>query len=260
MNNKIRFAKMHGLGNDFVFVGSPNRRFEPNGELAKELCHRKYGVGADGLVVVSSSQKGDYRMRIFNPDGFEAEMCGNALRCSAKYVFDSGYSEKTDFLVETAAGCRRARVTENGAECSLGVPELLGTGTVVLEGKRFEYRHISMGNPHCVIFCHPMEEELFLRCGAAAEHHPLFPEGVNAEFCTVLNESELSMRVWERGVGETLSCATGAGAAAFCAFSAGFCKNSISVRQPGGDLKILVSDKGEVFASGECRLVFRGEF
>ncbi len=260
MSSKIKFTKMQGLGNDFVFVGSPKAHFSPDTDFIRSICHRKYGIGADGLVTITASAEGDYFMRIFNPDGTEAEMCGNALRCSARYVVRCGYSGKSAFSVQTVAGIRKVRITENGSECSIGTPKINGAGSIFLEGHEFEYFSVSTGNPHCVIFCRPLDDDLFLRCGAAAERHPFFPNGANAEFCTVLHNGEILMRVWERGVGETLSCATGSGAAAYTAFTEGLCGNETRVRQPGGVLDIRIDAKGEVFASGECIAVFCGEY
>lgn len=258
----MKFTKMQALGNDFMIVGSPRSHFMPDGDLIAEVCDRKYGIGCDCFVTVGASENADYRMRVFNPDGFEAEMCGNALRCSAKYVFSSGYSTKKCFSVETLSGIRRAELSEDGSNVRafVGVPEIESFGSISLAGLEFPYVSVSVGNPHCVLFTGGIGDGDFRICGRAAETHPMFPNGTNVEFAAVSHSGDILLRIWERGIGETLSCATGSCAAAFAAYKDGRCGSSVSVHQPGGTLSVDIDGSGNTSVLGECRTVFRGEY
>jgi diaminopimelate epimerase len=273
----LRFVKMHGLGNDFVVVkaiGVPNRV----GELAQLVCDRHLGVGADGLVFMLPSAKADLRMRVFNPDGSEAEMCGNAIRCVAKYAYEDGFQRKTKLRVETGAGIliprlriKDGKVTE--VEVDMGEPVLERglipvTGPpgkvldepVTVDGDTFRITAVSFGNPHCVIFLPDFEQLKLDVIGPKIEKHPVFPKRTNVEFVQVVDKGAIRVRVWERGAGPTLACGTGACASAVAAFLNGLTGRKVKVSLPGGDLSIFWDDDNHVYMTGPATEVFRGEW
>ena len=234
----MKFTKMQGIGNDYVYVNTFEERIGDPQKLAKALSDRHFGVGSDGLVLIAPSEKADFRMVMYNADGSQSAMCGNASRCVAKYVYERGMTRKTVLTLETGAGIRTLYLTVRGGrvesvrvdmgrpvtECER-VPCLLGKGVVTRREIRaldrvFEITPVSMGNPHGVLFFDEPVEGLDLgRYGPALESHPAFPEKVNIEFVNVLSPGRLRMRVWERGSGVTLACGTGACAAAACAWA-----------------------------------------
>lgn len=262
------FVKMHGLGNDFVIIdfraGLPAR---PDfSGLARRLCPRRFGIGADGLVAMCDSQVADLGMRIFNPDGSEAEMCGNGIRCLAKYAYEHGGVPKAEMSIETPAGIKTVnlvveagRVTQVAVDMgppdfgAVGVPLRVGTHT-------FSMTALSMGNPHCVIPVQDLSAVDLESLGPVIESLPLFPQRTNVEFVQVLAPDHLKARVWERGAGATLACGTGA-----CAALAALARQDLSLRRavvdlPGGSLQIEWRADGHVIMTGPASEVFRGEF
>jgi len=279
---KIDFVKMHGLGNDFILIDCLSK---PVGDLsflsylAKRLCNRNFGIGADGLMLILPSSKADLRMRIFNYDGSEAQMCGNGIRCFAKYAYENKLLSKNKFTVETLAGIiiPELTITNNkilGVKVNMGTPKLRrreipmngkDTLTVVNETLKikpeqtFKITCVSMGNPHCITFVNDVQSISVDEIGPKIENHPLFPEKTNVEFIQVLNKQEINFRVWERGVGETLACGTGACAALVAAVLNKKTDRKATIHLPGGDLDIQWADDGHVYMTGPAELVFRGE-
>jgi len=279
---KIDFIKMHGLGNDFILI---NCLYKSLGDssflsyLAKKLCDRNFGIGADGVILILPSSKSDLRMRIFNSDGTEAQMCGNGIRCFAKYAYENKLISKIKFTVETLAGIITPELIFKDKEISgikvdMGIPKLKrreipmegkDTLTVVNETLKinpeqiFKITCISMGNPHCIIFVNDVQSIPVDEIGPKIENHPLFPEKTNVEFIQVLNKQEINFRVWERGVGETLACGTGACAALVAAALNTKTDRQALVHLAGGDLNIQWVDNGHIYMAGPAELVFKGE-
>lgn len=276
----MRFAKMHGLGNDFIVIYGLREVPERVGELAVRMCDRHFGVGADGLVFILPSARADCRMRIFNADGSEAEQCGNAIRCVAKYVYDHGIVDTVQPRIETAgAGVQQLTLSVSGGKVdavrvNMGAPvleparipttfdgERLVDETIEAAGRPFRITALSMGNPHCVVFVDDAEAVDLERWGPALEHHPLFPNRTNVEFVTVRTRRQLHMRVWERGAGPTLACGTGACASLVAAVLNGIAERSADVRLPGGSLHIEWDERdGNVYMTGPAETVFFGEW
>lgn len=278
----MEIVKMHGIGNDFVFIDhfhKQPREGQPEGdypELARKLCHRQFGVGGDGLIAVLPSDVADARMRIFNLDGSEPEMCGNGIRCFARYISDKGYIKKNPLQVETLAGILTLHLIVEGGKVAgvrvdMGEPILksdlipvLTQGEPVIgvklevEGQEFEFSAVSMGNPHCIIFVEDYENLDFERFGPAIEKHPLFPKKTNVEFIRVDSREELTMKVWERGAGPTLACGTGACASAVAAVLNGKIERKVTVHLPGGDLLIEWGEDNRVYMTGPATYVFKG--
>ena len=269
---ELEFAKMHGLGNSFVLVD--DRQGQATGEtdrtkLARAICDRGFGIGADGLILVRDSESADFEMQILNEDGSEAEMCGNGIRCFARFVIDEGITDRTELAVDTLAGTMRTRVLDDGrVEVDMGEPSL-ATGDVAAEpadgrvrvklGGR-EYTFVSMGNPHVVTFVDGFDFDWEL-VGAAVETDELFPNRINVHFVEVTGPREATIKVWERGCGVTMACGTGACAAAVAGALEGRLERSaITVRLPGGDLEIHWNDDDHVMMTGPAVLVCRGTF
>ncbi len=270
---------MQGLGNDFVMIDAFRQDLPADlAGLARKACHRQFGIGADGLVVVLPSGQADIRMRIFNPDGSEPEMCGNGIRCLAKYVYETGLSKKTVLAVETLAGILRPELLiENGlvtgVKVDMGEPRLTpGSIPVLLDGSQvvgqplpinggqYDFTAVSMGNPHCVIFVGNVAEAPVKTLGPAIENHPLFPAKTNVEFVEIISNQEVKMRVWERGAGETLACGTGACATAVACVLNGKTGREITVHLSGGDLKLCWADNNHIFMTGPAEKVFTGQY
>ncbi|MCW4047328.1 MAG: diaminopimelate epimerase [Candidatus Bathyarchaeota archaeon] len=271
----MRFWKMHGLGNDYVVIDNRDGAIADaeNANLARRLCERRFSVGADGLLLVSGSAVADVKMRIFNADGSEAEMCGNGIRCFAKYCYENGITRKTELTVETLAGVKKTWLTvERGAVTSvkvdMGAPVLerdripmRGEGTCINQDLRvnsatYKVTCLSVGNPHCVIFVDDLDEFPVERIGPKIENHNLFPNRTNVEFAQVLNKAELKVRVWERGCGETLACGTGACAAVAAGNLLRKVAEKVTVHLLGGDLMVEYAD--HLFLSGPAVKVFEG--
>ena len=262
----MKFTKMQGLGNDYIYLDGLAGLPEDLPALARRMSDRHFGVGADGLICICPSQWADFRMQMYNADGSQGEMCGNGIRCLGKYVYDKGLTSKTRGLrIETLAGVRELElILESGAvsavRVDMGQPSASAPITVEAEGSSFQIRPVSMGNPHGVIFVpHPGAVALE-RIGPALEHHPAFPGGINVEFVRVLTPSCLEMRVWERGSGETLACGTGACAALTAAVLEGLTGRKARVRLPGGTLELEWSPSGTMWMTGPAETVFEGDY
>lgn len=274
----MKFTKMQGLGNDFILVDCFTEKIsEDYGQLAQKLCDRHFGIGADGLVLILPSNTADVRMRIFNSDGSEAEMCGNVIRCFARLVYDRSIVKKKAVRVETLAGIMvpelifdndkvvsvRVDMGEPKLERSL-IPMEGPAGQVInepltVDGRTYNITCVSMGNPHCIIFVSDVNSALITEIGPKIETHPLFPRKTNVEFIHVLNKREVNMRVWERGAGETLACGTGACATGVACVLNDLTDRSITVHLPGGDLNIEWADNNHIYMTGPGEYVFTGE-
>jgi len=272
----MKFTKMEGLGNDYVYVNASDVRIEEKNlpGLAKAISDRHFGVGGDGLVVISGSDRADFKMRMFNSDGSEAEMCGNAIRCVAKYVYEKGLTEKTELEIETLAGIIKPTVLADGlirvdmGEPILGgkdIPSLIDKKPVIseqieIDGTAITLTLVSMGNPHAVTFVDDMEIDI-AAIGPKVEAHRLFPNRINTEFVQIVARDEVKMRVWERGAGETMACGTGACAAVVAARLNDLTDRDVKVHLLGGDLSVHWDEtSNRVFMTGPARFVFEGEY
>lgn len=272
---KIPFTKMHGIGNDFIVIDCRDDRCgitrEESGAMARRLCHRRFGIGADQILLLYNSEKTDFLMRIFNADGSEVEMCGNGIRCFAKYIWDRKLSGKSVLEIETAAGVIRPEKAGDLVRVDMGTPVLEGRQIPVdldgvikdhplkIEDKTFNITCVSMGNPHAVIFVDDVDGFDVQRYGSVIETHPLFPRRVNVEFVQVVDPRTLRMRVWERGSGETMACGTGASATAVAADMKGVAEKKVTVKLLGGDLLIELNEDGHVYMTGPAEEVFEGQ-
>lgn len=269
-SSEIAFTKMHGCGNDFIFLDCLEREIGDLGKLAKRLCDRRFGIGADQLLTVHPSEIADFRMEIYNADGGRVEMCGNGIRCFAKYVYDHGLTQKKELEVETLAGVVRPRLNGDQVEVDMGEPILEGRKIPVnadgkilnypleVDGKKYEVSCVSMGNPHCVLYLDDLDRLDLERIGPRFEHHSFFPKRVNTEFVKVLGPQEIRMRVWERGAGETWACGTGACAVAVAGALTGKTEKKITVHLRGGDLQIEWRDNNRVYMTGGAEEAFKG--
>lgn len=267
---EIPFTKMHGCGNDFIFLDCLNGEIDDLGTVAKKLCHRRFGIGADQLLTVHPSKTADFKMEIYNADGGQVEMCGNGIRCFAKYVYDHGLTKKKELEVETLAGIVRPRLVGNQIEVDMGEPVLEGRKIPVeadgritdhpleVDGIAYQVSCISMGNPHCVLYLEDLDHLDIEGIGPRFEHHPFFPKRVNTEFVQLLSPREVRMRVWERGAGETLACGTGACAVTVAGAMTGRTERKITVRLLGGDLLIDWRENNRVYMTGGAEEVFQG--
>lgn len=260
---------MHGLGNDFIVVDARAPRDLDWSALARAMCERHFGVGADQLLLVAPSPRADITMRLFNVDGFEAEMCGNGVRCIGKYVYDRGIVRKPALSVDTLGGIKRLRLqiedgVVTGASVSMGVPRIEFAGRAVTVGapaRELSLASINMGNPHAVAFVDtPLADFPMESIGPQVERHTLFPNRTNFEAVNVLSRSELRVRVWERSVGVTLACGTGACASMVAARLRGAVGDDVAVHLPGGTLSIAWDGAGEVMMAGPAATVFEGEW
>ena len=271
----MRFWKMHGLGNDYIVIDNRDQKISDKhaAELAKRLCERRFSVGADGLLLVYSSTIADVKMRIFNADGSEAEMCGNGIRCFSKYCYENGIVKKVEFSVETLSGIKHVWLTVKDDEVSavkvdMGAPNweraslpMVGEGTCInenleVDGEPYKVTCLSMGNPHCITFVDNVEEFPVDYVGPIIENHKAFPKRTNVGFIQVLNKNELKVRVWERGCGETLACGTGTCAAVAAANKLGKVGNKVTVHVLGGELQVEVGKT--LFLSGAAEKVYEG--
>lgn len=277
---QIKFTKMHGIGNDYVYINCFTEQVDNPNELAKIMSPRRFSVGADGVILICPSKVADAKMRMFNLDGSEGKMCGNGIRCVGKFVYDSGIAHKDTITIETLSGIKTLYVTDKDgvaetitvdmgkAELSPEkIPAIADCDTIIdtaitVDGNSYNITAVSMGNPHAVTFCDEIESLNLEKTGPHFEHHEMFPQGVNTEFIRVIDESTLQMRVWERGSGETFACGTGACAAAVAAVLNGYCKHDteITVHLVGGDLFITYKNDGTVFMRGPATKVFDGVY
>ncbi len=274
----MKFTKMHGLGNDFIVIAGEQQLPENVSQLAIDLCNRFFGIGADGLVYILPSEKADFKMRIINSDGSEAEQCGNAIRCVSKYVYDNGLIDRTEITIETlGAGVQPVQLTvKDGVVAAvrvdmgqpilngLQVPTTIDSDRVVaqpieVDGRSFTFTAVSMGNPHCVIYVDDAVHFDLGTWGPKLETHPLFPRKTNVEFVTVNSRSQADMRVWERGAGPTLACGTGACATVVSSVLNGLTDRTATVSLKGGDLHIEWSEAdNHVYMTGPAAVVFTG--
>ncbi|MDA8432595.1 MAG: diaminopimelate epimerase [Nitrospiraceae bacterium] len=271
---KLEFTKMHGLGNDFVLIDCREKPFGDRlpamADLSRRLCHRRFGVGADQVLLLYPSDVADCRMKIFNADGSEVEMCGNGIRCLARYIWDRKISEGDALSVETAAGIMRPERRGELVRVDMGEPVLEGRRIPVkidgevkdyplkIDDREFRITCVSMGNPHAVIFVNDVGSFEVGRYGPLIERHELFPNRVNVEFIQVLGPDSLKMRVWERGSGETMACGTGASAAAVAAHLNRYIGKKSTVALLGGDLEIEWAGDNHVYMTGPAEEVFEG--
>lgn len=279
---EIQFAKMHGLGNDYIVINEMYDEIIPESkknEISAELCRRGFSIGADGVIFVCPSSSNDIRFRIFNSDGSEAEMCGNGIRCFAKYVYDKGILKQDKLSVETFGGVKIVNMTiENGMVATSKVD--MGKSTfkasevpvtseneefldeeLLVKGTPYRMTAVSVGNPHAVIFVDDVDEVPLNEAGPSIENHEAFPQRVNVHFVKILSENEIEMTTWERGAGFTYACGTGATSSVLAGFKLGKLENNVLVHLPGGDLQIEVYEKdGKLgaFMEGDAVLVFDG--
>jgi diaminopimelate epimerase len=272
----MKFAKMQATGNDFILIeGGQEERNWP--ELSRAMCHRHFGVGSDGLILLLSSKVAELGMRMFNPDGSEAEACGNGLRCVARYALGKGLAGAGgEFMVETMSGTRRVKAVEQGIQVDMGVPRLkpdeipmqaedkldiIIDYPVTVDGEKLLLTCLSIGNPHAVFFASGEVTEFPLSTiGPQVENHPIFPNRVNFEIANVLGRNRVRARVWERGAGETLSCGSGACAVAVAARLHGHVDRHVDIMLPGGTLAVYWDAVEEVMLSGPAQMVFWGEW
>lgn len=276
----MKFTKMQGIGNDYVYVNCLQETIENPSELAKKISDRHYGVGSDGLIMINPSDKADFEMEMYNADGSRGEMCGNGIRCVAKYVYDYGLTDKTSISVETLAGIKYLDLTvEDGkvvlVKVDMGKPMLRPEEVpvvsekeevidepITVDGQEYRMTCVSMGNPHAVVFIDQDVKEFPLKTvGVKFENHERFPKRVNTEFVNVLDRHTAQMRVWERGSGETLACGTGACAVAVACALNGLTEDEVTVKLLGGDLQIKWDrEKNTVYMTGPAEVVFDGEW
>lgn len=275
----MKFTKMQGAGNDYVYIDCTRARPEGDmAQLARQISDRHFGVGADGLILICPSDQADFRMEMYNADGSLGRMCGNGIRCVGKYVYDRGLTEKTELTIETLAGLRRLQLLTQGKRAvkvrvDMGVPVLepekipaLFSGPrairvpLILEERGLEVSCVSMGNPHAVVFVEDVAHYPVEKIGPMVETHPAFPERINTEFVQVLSPNHLKMRVWERGSGETLACGTGACASLVAAVLCGKAERAATLELLGGRLHIEWDEQGKVWMTGGADFVFDGEY
>ena len=274
----MKFTKMHGIGNDYVYVNCFREKVEdPNG-VAKFVSDRHFGIGSDGLILIKPSETADFEMEMYNSDGTQGSMCGNGIRCVAKYVYDYGLTDKTKFSISTKGGIKYPELTvENGkvsmVKVNMGAPDLTPANIPVVsekdqvvnepievDGVTYHMTAVSMGNPHTVVFIDDVKGFDIEKIGPKFEHHACFPDRVNTEFCRVIDEETVEMRVWERGSGETLACGTGACATAVACILNGLTKDKVTVKLLGGDLEIFWDREANlVYMNGPATTVFDGE-
>lgn len=262
----MHFTKMQGIGNDYVFLNCMEREPQDLEKLAVAISDRHFGAGSDGLICVYPSNKAAFRMRMFNADGSEGEMCGNGIRCMGKYVFDKGLTQETTLQIETLAGIRTLELhvekeRTTSVTVDMGVPLTGDSHVLSVKGKDYTVYPVSMGNPHAVIFESSISQLMLTDLGPLFENHPSFPNRVNTEFVEVLSRDRLKMRVWERGSGETLACGTGACAVVVAAVKAGRGNRAATVQLLGGELFVSWDEKtGHVFMTGPATTVYEGEW
>lgn len=274
----MKFTKMHGCGNDYVYVNCLEKELEDPEQVAIKVSDRHFGIGSDGLILICPSTVADFRMAMYNADGSEGQMCGNGVRCIAKYVYDYGLTDKTSISIETKGGIKYLDLTvENGkvvlVKVNMGAPVLeparipilsekdkVVDEPIMVDGREYRITGVSMGNPHAVTFVEDTAALDLEKIGPKFEHHMMFPERINTEFVQVLNRNEINMRVWERGSGETLACGTGTCASAVACVLNGRTEDRLTVHLLGGDLEIFYDRKENiVWMTGPATIVFEGE-
>lgn len=277
----LTFSKMHGIGNDYIYINCFQETVTDPEKLSIFMSNVRFGVGSDGLVLILPSEVADFRMRIFNADGSEAMMCGNATRCVGKYVYEHGMTDKTEVSLETNSGIKYLTLYVNEATNKVDAVKVdMGKAIlkpadipvaddgdrfiakpVFVDGVSYDMTCVSMGNPHAVVFLPEIDSLDLEKIGPSFEHHPLFPNRVNTEFIRVIDDHTLQMRVWERGSGETFACGTGACAAAVASVLNGYCKREqeILIHLRGGDLRIIYHNDESVTMIGPATFIFEGK-
>lgn len=260
----MHFTKMHGLGNDYLYVyGDVPDNIT---ELSRKLSDRHFGAGADGMIYISPSEVADFKMRVFNADGSEAKMCGNGIRCVGKYVYDKGYTDRTHLTIETLSGIKRLDMQlysgkVKNVTVDMGQVEVEKDIELTINGNKINGTPVAVGNPHFVVFVRDIEKAPLRTIGSFIEKHEAFPGGVNTELVQVMGDNVLRVRVWERGSGVTMACGTGACAGAAAAVKKGCCSpdSVVSVVLDGGVLEINVGNHGNVLMTGPAEWVYEGE-
>ena len=275
----MKFTKMHGIGNDYVYVNCFKERVENPGETAIRVSDRHFGIGSDGLILIKPSDEADFEMAMYNADGSEGDMCGNGIRCVAKYVYDYGLTDQTRISVDTKSGVKILDLTigEDGrvslVRVNMGSPELTASRIPIVSereqviaepievgGVIYAMTGVSMGNPHAVVYLEDVKGLDIEKTGPLFEHHERFPDRINTEFIRVIDRGNLEMRVWERGSGETLACGTGACAAAVASMLNGYTEDEVTVHLLGGDLRIRWDrEENLVYMTGPAAVAFEGE-
>lgn len=274
----IKFTKMHGLGNDYVYIDAINQEIENESELAKFVSNRNFGIGSDGLILIERSEKADFKMAMYNPDGTQAEMCGNGIRCVGKFVYDKGLTNKENIEIETLAGIKKLHFNVEdrkvkSVRVDMGEPILESNQIPVISkenpvknlkinahGREFKFTCVSMGNPHAITVVENTEEFEVAKYGKEIEVDKVFPKRTNVEFVQILNKNRIKMRVWERGTGETLACGTGACATAVACYLNGLTDRKVTIELLGGNLEIEWNEKdNHIYMTGPATTVFEGE-
>lgn len=274
----MKFTKMHGIGNDYVYVNCLKEKIEDPEKMAIFVSDRHFGIGSDGLILIYPSEVADFEMRMYNADGSRGEMCGNGIRCVAKYVYDYGLTDKTSISVETLGGIKYLDLTvEDGkvvlVKVDMGSPVLAAKEIPIVSeqeqvineilevnGQEYRMTGVSMGNPHTVIFVDDVQGLDLEKIGPDFENHPRFPKRINTEFVRVIDSKTVEMRVWERGSGETLACGTGACATAVACVLNGKTEDEVTVKLLGGDLQICWDREADkVYMTGPATVVFEGQ-
>jgi len=274
----MKFTKMQGLGNDYVYVNCFEEKIENPSEVAIKVSNRNFGIGSDGLIMINPSEVADFEMEMYNADGSRGEMCGNGIRCVGKYVYDYGLTNKTSISVETLGGIKYLDFTiEDGkvklVRVDMGSPELVPDkipivaegetvidAPIVVDGKQYRMTGVSMGNPHTVVYVNDVQNLEIEQIGPKFENHERFPNRINTEFARVIDRQTVEMRVWERGSGETLACGTGACAVAVASILNGLTDDKVTVKLLGGDLQIEWDrEENKVYMTGPAEVSFEGE-
>ncbi len=274
----MEFTKMQGIGNDYIYFNCLEKELKNPSEVAIKLSDRHFGVGGDGIIMIMSSEVADFRMRMFNADGSEGEMCGNATRCIGKYVYEKGLTDKTKISLETLAGIKYLELNvQNGivteVKVNMGKPildpkkipvdinkEIIINEVVKIDNNEYNITCVSMGNPHCIVYMDNIDDLKLEEIGPKFENASIFPQRINTEFVEIIDEKTIKMRVWERGSGETYACGTGACAVTVASVLNNYCKKDqdITIRLLGGDLKINYTAEDLVFMTGPAEFVFEG--
>lgn len=278
----MRFTKMHGIGNDYVYVNCLEEKIENKSVVARFVSDRHFGIGSDGLICINPSDEADFEMEMYNSDGSRAEMCGNGIRCVGKYVYDYGLTDKTSISIQTLAGIKYLDLTvEDGkvtlVKVNMGAPILtpaeipvqlshakgkdkIVDEPILVDGEIYNITCVSMGNPHTVVFVDDVDNLELEDMGPLFEHYEIFPKKTNTEFVKVIDKTHVQMRVWERGAGETLACGTGACATAVACALNGLTEDRITVKLLGGDLDIYWDrEENLVYMTGSATTVYDGD-
>lgn len=276
----LKFTKMTGLGNDYIYINcTENKKIENITNLTKKLSDRHFGIGGDGVILIESSDTSDFKMRIFNSDGSEAEMCGNGIRCVGKYVYDNKLTDKKDIKIDTLAGIKKLKLIcdEKNEKCKfvevdMGEPifkdanlpkiedeEILKDIDIQVDNNKYRFTLVSMGNPHAITFVDDVEKIPIEKYGPIIENNAMFPNKTNVEFVQIKDKDNIKMRVWERGAGETFACGTGACASVVAGGVNGYINEEVTVELPGGKLNIKWDKDNHIYMKGPATKVFDGE-